>query len=199
MRVEGRGFGEEGLGRRRTFEPSYKCLKVCLPRPSICEVPTQITHMRDFREPACRPSAYIRGPERAAGHVLQGHSEGRPQGRQAAPSARHAHLQASCYCCERASNCRRVSAASRQDVTRRCEPVRAHSWPSQLQPQPVHEGDRVAHVAVQRGGGRPLLQAENRVVKFAKSGVTAPPTASAMTARLNSNSVQRRQGDTSGP
>ena len=61
---------------------------------------------------------------------------------------------------------------------------------SQLQPQFLHEGGRVAHVAVQRCGGRPLLKAENRVIKFAKSGVIAPPTASAMTARLNSGSVE---------
>ena len=71
-----------------------------------------------------------------------------------------------------------------------CEPVRAHSRQSQLQPQFLHEGGRVAHVAVQRCGGRPLLQAENRVIKFAKSGVTAPPTASAMTARRYSSTVE---------
>ena len=83
------------------------------PNPDFyCEVPTRITHMRDFREPACRPCAYMRGPDKAAGHLLQGHSQGRPQGRQATSSARHAHVQASCYSCERASNCRGVSAAS---------------------------------------------------------------------------------------
>ena len=72
----------------------------------------------------------------------------------------------------------------------RCEPVRAHSRPSQLQPQFLHEGGRVAYVAVQRGGGRPLLEAENRVAKFVKSGVAAPPTTSAMTACHNSSSVE---------
>ena len=59
-----------------------------------------------------------------------------------------------------------------------------------MQPQFLHEGGRVAHVAVQRCGGRPLLQAENCVIKFAKSSVTAPRTACAMTVRLNSSSVE---------
>ena len=88
--------------------------------------------------------------------MLQGHSEGRPQGRPAAPSAGHAHLQASCYCFERASSRRRVSAAARQVAISAASPY-VHSRPSQLQPQFLHEGGRVAYVAVQRGGGRPLL------------------------------------------
>ena len=73
----------------------------------------------------------------------------------------------------------------------RCEPVCAPPWPSQLRPQSLHEGDRVAHVAVQRGGGRPLNRAAHHVVKFAKSGVTAPPTVSAMTARHKGSSGER--------
>ena len=74
--------------------------------------------MRDFKEPACRPCAYMRGPHRAAGHLLQDHSQGRPQGRLATSSARHAHLQqASCYCCERASVRSGMSATALYDVT----------------------------------------------------------------------------------
>ena len=60
-----------------------------------------------------------------------------------------------------------------------------------LQPQPRHEGGRVAYVAVQCGGGWPLQSAANLVdVKFAKAGVTAPLTASAMTARRNNSIVE---------
>ena len=62
-----------------------------------------------------------------------------------------------------------------------CNPVRAHSRPSPyVRIRGRASSSRssctkaaVAYVAVQRGGGRPLLKAENRVVEFAKSGVTA--------------------------
>ena len=123
--------------------------------------------MRDFREPASKPSAYMRGPERVAGHLLQGHSQGRPQ-RQlfclpCAPASFVSFLR------ESQQPQRGVSCSAVGCDLRRCEPVRAHSQPSKLQPQFLHEGGRVAYVAVLRGGGRPLLHAVNRVVKFALS------------------------------
>ena len=145
--------------------------------------------MRDFREPASTPCAYMRGLDRAAGHLLQGHSQGRPQGRQTTPSARHAHLQASCYCCERpatAEGCQLWRSRMRPPLQARtcafaAEPAAA-AVSARRQPRRARRG------AALRWQATP--PAENRVVKFAKSGVTAPPTISAMTARLNGSSVE---------